>query len=209
MRVERRWVTAAALAAVGMLSVAGVAVGAGDSTATLQFTPDKAPKDTYRNGSLFVHTHTDYTGATKTSRAQLLFDDDLRIRTEGIPRCSVAGISGNLTMQQAMAACGNARVGSGRAQANLSTPGDVEGCVLAFNALDANPNVGGNQPGILLLTRLKFPPIGTFNCSNPASNGGGDVSVVLQGKLTGASGDLGTQLDVNNIPVNVPRVTSR
>jgi hypothetical protein len=196
----RRSAIVTALAIAGALGVAGIALGAGDSTATLEFGPDRVPKDTYRKGSLFVHTHTDYTLATKTSRAQLNFDDDIKLNTQGVPRCDASDVSGNQTLQQAMNNCGTARVGSGRAEANLATPGDVKGCVLTFNAQDGNPSVGGNQPGILLFTRLKFPPIGTFSCANPASNGGGDVTVLLQGALKGASGDFGTQLDVNNIP---------
>ena len=60
-------------------------------------------------------------------------------------------------MKQAMAACGTKLVGTGTAKANLAPPGDIGGCVLAFNALDANPNVAGNQPGILLFTRLQMP----------------------------------------------------
>jgi hypothetical protein len=105
-------------------------------------------------------------------------------------------------MKQAMAACGSKLVGTGTAQANLSSPGDINGCVLVFNAQDGNPDVAGNQPGVLLFTRLKVP--GSFSCANPASNQGGTTSVLLQGALKGASGDFGTQLDVNHIPQALP-----
>lgn len=192
-----RSAVATAAALVGALGSAGFALATGDSTATFQFTPDKAPKDTYRKGSLFVHTHTDYTGATKTVRAQLDFDDDLKISTDGIPRCNVSDIPNNATMKQAMAACGNARVGSGAARANLVTPGDVHGCVLAFNGRPS-----GGRPILILLTRLQVP--GAIDCSNPASNSNGNTTVVLQGVLKGASGDFGTELDVNNIPQALP-----
>jgi hypothetical protein len=191
-----------ALVLAGALAVAGIARAAGDSTATLEFSPDKAPKDVYRKGSLVVHTHTDYTGTTKTSRAQLDLDDDLKITTGGVPRCATSKLTGNKTMAQAMSACGNALVGTGTAEANLVTPGDSHGCVLAFNALDANSSVGGNQPGIILFTRLQLG--GSFSCANPASNSGGGVTVVLPGALKGASGDFGTQLDVNKIPQTLP-----
>src|ERR1700752_1552127 len=199
MRMGRRSAIVTALAIAGALSAAGVALGAGDSTATFEFTPDKVPKDTYRKGSLFVHTHTTYSGlgSTFTSRAQLNFDDDLRISTQGIPRCNTARVSGNITMQQAMAACGNARVGNGRAEANLATPGDIKGCVLAFNGQPS-----GGRPTLLLFTRLQIP--GSINCSNPAQNTDGNGSVLLQGLLKGASGDFGRQLDGNNIPQTAP-----
>jgi hypothetical protein len=197
MRVRTPTVMALALAVAGGMALVGTAIGAGDSTGTFEFAPDKAPKETYRKGSLFVHTHTDYTAATKTTRAQLDFDDDLRIRPEGIPRCSPASVSGNITMQQAMAACGTAKVGSGRAEANLLTPGDVNGCVLTFNGTRSN-----DRPTLILFTRLQVP--GPISCSNPATNQNGSTTVVLQGVLKGASGDYGTQLDVNHIPTAVP-----
>ena len=134
MRVSRRSVVVVAMALAGALALGAVALGSGNSTATFQFTPDQVPKDVYAKGSLFVHTHTDYTTAgTKTSRAQLNFDDDLKINTAGFPQCNSTSISGNLTLKQAMAACGSTKVGSGTAQANLTSPGDVHGCVLAFN----------------------------------------------------------------------------
>jgi hypothetical protein len=188
-----------ALAVAGSLSATGIALGAGNSTATLDFTPDRVPKNTYRNGSLSVHTHTAYSGlgSTFTSRAQLNFDDDLKINAQGIPRCNTPSVSGNITMQQAMAACGNARVGNGRAEANLATPGDITGCVLAFNGQPS-----GGRPTLLLFTRLQIP--GSINCSNPASNTNGNGSVLLQGLLKGASGDFGRQLDVDNIPQTAP-----
>jgi hypothetical protein len=198
MSVSGRSVAAVAVAVAGALALAAVAFGAGNSTATFEFTPDQVPKDAYAKGSLFVHTHTDYTTAgTKTSRAQLNFDDDLKINAAGIPQCNSASISGNLTLKQAMAACGNTKVGSGTAQANLTTPGDVHGCVLAFNGKPS-----GGRPTLLLFTRLQVP--GSINCSNPANNQNGNGSVLLQGLLKGASGDFGTQLDVDHIPQTLP-----
>src|SRR5262245_37572094 len=96
MRVSRRSVVLVALAVAGALALGAVAHGAANSTATFDFTPDQVPKDAYAKGKLFVHTHTDYTGAgTKTSRAQLNFDDDLKINAAGIPQCNSASISGN------------------------------------------------------------------------------------------------------------------
>lgn len=197
MGIGRSSVVVVALALGGALALAGIALAGGDSTATLHFSPDKVPKKTYAKGRLTVHTHTDYTGGTKTSRAQLNLDDDLKISTKGIPRCNVADISGNITMQQAMAGCGNAKVGSGKAQANGAVPGDVKGCVLAFNGKPS-----GGRPTLLLFTRLNV--IGSIDCSNASSNTNGNATVLLQGLLKGASGDYGKQLDFNNIPQTLP-----
>jgi hypothetical protein len=81
----------------------------------------------------------------------------------------------------------------------------VKGCVLAFNAQDGNPDVGGNQPGLLLFTRLGVaspaPNCARSAWGNPTN---GNTSILLQGALKGASGDFGTQLDVNHIPQGVP-----
>jgi hypothetical protein len=88
-------------------------------------------------------------------------------------------------------------VGSGRAEANAMMPGDVKGCVLAFNG---QPSSG--RPTLILFTRLQVT--GSINCSSPATNTNGNTSVTLLGVLKGASGDFGTQLDVNNIPQTLP-----
>ncbi len=198
MRVRTPTVIVVALVGAGAMALAGTALGGASSTATFTFTPSTVPKDTFRKGSLFVHTHTNYTTkGTKTARAQLDFDDDLRINTQGIPRCSPGSVAGNITMKQAMAACGSAKVGSGTAEANLSSPGDVHGCVLAFNGTPS-----GSNPTLILFTRLNVP--GTINCANPANNTSGNATVSLVGVLKPASGDFGTQLDVNNIPQTLP-----
>ena len=196
MRIRTRSVIVLALAFVGALALAGIALAAGNSTATFQFTPDQVPKDSYAKGSLFVHTHTNYTGSgTKTLRAQLNFDDDIKINAAGIPQCSTASVSGNITMKQAMAACANAKVGAGTAKANLTSPGDIGGCVLAFNGKPS-----GGRPTLLLFTRLQVP--GTINCSSPATNQNGNGSILLQGVLraraatSGPSSTSTTSLDL-------------
>src|SRR2546426_12001 len=74
--------------------------------------------------------------------------------------------------------------------------GGIGACVLVFNALDADSNPAGNQPGVLLHTRASFA--GPFSCANPATNTGGDVTVVLAGILKAANKPgYGKQLDFN------------
>jgi hypothetical protein len=216
MRSKRR------LAAVLTLAVA-VAVGAvgvaqainANSTVTIAVSPT-ALGTAGKQVKLTVHTHTNYTVAgTKTTRAKLYFDKNLIFKPTAVGTCPTASVSGNITMKQAMTACGTKLVGTGTAQANLSSPGDVNGCVLVFNAQDGNPSVAGNQPGILLFTRLQVP--GTISCASPASNQNGNGSILLQaplatnpasttpgGALPAAYYQGGKWLDFNNIPQTLP-----
>ena len=192
MRIGTWGTIMVALSAAGVLALAGIAAGSGSSTASFEFTPDKVPKRAFQKGKLSVHTHTTYMLGTRTDRAQLYFDDDLKINTQGFPRCDGTAIAGNITLKKAMARCGRAKVGSGRAQANAAVPGDAKGCVLAFNG---KPSAG--RPTLLLFTRVQVT--GNIDCSNPASNTNGNVSVLLSGLIKRASGDYGTQLDINHI----------
>jgi hypothetical protein len=219
MRSKRRLAAVFALAAAVAVGAVGVAQAI-NANSTLSFNFTKVPAGTIgttlKQGKIFVHTHTNYSVAgTKTTRARLFFDKNFAFKPTAVGTCPTASVSGNITMKQAMAACGTKLVGTGTAQANLSTPGDVHGCVLAFNAADGNPNVGGNQPGILLFTRLQVP--GTISCASPASNQNGNGSVLLQaplatnpasttpgGALPAAYYQGGKWLDFNNIPQTLP-----
>jgi hypothetical protein len=220
MRTKRRLTVVFALAATVALGAVGIAQAVRNANSTESFNFTKVPKGTIgatlKPGKLFVHTHTNYSvSGTKTTRAQLYFDKNISINPNAVPKCNVTKISGNLTMKQAMARCKRALAGTGAAQANLTNPGDVKGCVLAFNGLDANPTKGGNQPGILLFTRLQVP--GSFSCANAANNTGGNTTVLLQaplarnpaktspgGKLAPAFYKGGKWLDFANIPQALP-----
>src|SRR5262245_11837353 len=185
-RIRRRVAVALALAGALALGCMGLAQAALNGHSTVSFNFTKVPAGTIgttlKQGKLNVHTHTNYTGAgTKTQRARLYFDKSFSFSPNAVSKCATGKVSGNITMKQAMAACKGALVGTGTAQANLTTPGDVHGCVLAFNAVDGNPGAGGNQPGLLLFTRLQVP--GNINCSNPANNSNGNGSVLLQAPL--------------------------
>jgi hypothetical protein len=217
MRIKRRLIAVLALATAVAVGAVGVAQAINaNSTVSFTVTPKTGLGTTAKPVKLFVHTHTTYSvSGTKTSRARLYFDKNIVFTPSTVPTCPTASVSGNLTMQQAMAACGTKLVGTGTAQANLATPGDTHGCVLAFNAQDANPSVGGNQPGILLFTRLQVP--GTISCASPATNTSGNGTVLLQaplatnpasttpgGALPAAYYQGGKWLDFNNIPQTIP-----
>lgn len=219
MRTKRRLTAVFAVATAVALGAVGVAQAI-NANSTVSFNFTKVPAGTIgttpKPGKLNVHTHTNYTaGGTTTTRARLFFDKNILFNPNAVPKCATSGVSGDKTMKQAMAACKTKLVGTGTAQANFITPGDIKGCVLAFNAQDGNPNVGGNQPGILLFTRLQVP--GNINCSNPANNQNGNGSILLQAPLatnpakTTPGGPLpaafykgGKWLDFNNIPQTAP-----
>jgi hypothetical protein len=203
-------------------------MGSGNSTVTLNFTPANLPTNTFQGGLINVHTHTTYTnpgnanpgGATK--RAQLFFDDDFQVNTNAVPKCNPASVSGNLTMKQAMAACGPSRVSTSTAplstaQASANGAFFVNGCVLIFNGQ-------GTASEVLLFTRVNVasPPNNNITCTSPSSNNQGNTSILLKGDLKanpnpvpGLSGSQsadfldpnncagtvrrGCQLDVNNI----------
>jgi hypothetical protein len=215
MRIKRRLTVVFALAATMALGAVGVAQAINaNSTESFTITPKTGLGSTGKQVRIFVHTHTNYSvSGTKTTRARLYFDKNLVFSPTAVPKCATNFT--NQTMAQAMALCGTKLVGTGKAQANLSTPGDVNGCVLAFNAKDANSSVGGDQPGIILFTRLQVP--GSFSCANPASNSGGNTTVILKAPLatnpasTTPGGSLpaafykgGKWLDFNNIPQALP-----
>ena len=217
--IKRRVAVCCALAMAVALGAVGAAQAI-NANSTVSFNFTKVPAGTIgttlKQGKLNVHTHTNYSVAgTKTTRARLFFDKNFSFSPSAVPKCPTASVSGNITMKQAMTACGTKLVGTGTAQANLSSPGDVNGCVLVFNAQDGNPSVAGNQPGILLFTRLQVP--GTISCASPASNQNGNGSILLQaplatnpasttpgGALPAAYYQGGKWLDFNNIPQTLP-----
>jgi hypothetical protein len=193
----------------------GIALAAPDgNTSSLQgsgIKPTTLPKTTYKNAALIVHTHTTYAhpaSATQggfVDRTQLFFDNDGKINATGVPRCDKSSISGTITMQQAMTACGTAKVGSGTAAALLGTSA-VHGCALVFNG---KPNAQG-QPTDLIFTRFQVP--GNISCANPATNTQGNATVLLDGTVKPNPASLGPDfqggkmLDVPNIPRTLPLI---
>jgi hypothetical protein len=214
MRTHARRV-ALSLSVVGAMVFGGIALAAPDgNTSSLQgsgIKPTTLPKTTYKNAALIVHTHTTYAhpaSATQggfVDRTQLFFDNDGKINATGVPRCDKSSISGTITMQQAMTACGTAKVGSGTAAALLGTSA-VHGCALVFNG---KPNAQG-QPTDLIFTRFQVP--GNISCANPATNTQGNATVLLDGTVKPNPASLGPDfqggkmLDVPNIPRTLPLI---
>ena len=196
MRIRRRYAVMLSLAGVGALAAAGIALAAPDgnhSTLVGKVIPSTLPQTTFKTAKLFTHVSTSYAHPGDkpkggfVRRTQIWYDDDGKIDASAVPKCG-ANLA-NTTMGQAMQKCGNAKVGTGKAVATNTANADIPACVLVFNG----PTKNGN-PTVLLHTRVQ----GT-DCSHPAGNGSGAVTVLLQGVIKPATGDFGKMLDVNNI----------
>ena len=189
--VRRRTAVVLALATVGALAVTGIALGAAGSSVNFSFLPSN-PHSVLTSGRLAFGTQTNYTdmGITATSRIQLRFDDDIYFNPDSFPKCDPADISGNITMQQALQACGpgagptknawlwyqNANFANGTATFNLASEGPTA-CVLVFNG-------SGSTSEVLLFIRMKVDQSsGPMDCGGPTTNTDGDRSFVIKGDL--------------------------
>ena len=185
MRSKRRIAAVLTLATAGALAVAGIAY-ATSSTVSFKFTPSNVPTSTFQNGALNLHTHTNYSNTSSqfTDKAQLNFDNDIKVNIGATAKCNKTQISGTKTMAQAMAACGSKLIGKGTATAAAGA-NTVHACVLAFNG----SGTGGH---VLLFTRANAAPPFTINCSSPSSNTSGNTNVLLDGKYSTNPSSLGT-----------------
>jgi len=200
MRSGRRH-AAIALTAVVAVGAVGIATAAPDGNSSSlegsKTAPTTLPKKKFRSATLFVHTHTDYAHPGDRAqggfvhRTQIFFDDDGITNPKGIARCPGA-FSSNTTIEQAMQACHNSKVGTGTAKATSNGSDVLPGCVLIFNGKTQRGN-----PTDIIFTRIFTP--GTLDCSSLSTNTKGAVSVTLTGVLKKATGDFGTVLDVKNV----------
>ncbi len=198
MRIRRRYAVIFALAAAGALAVSGIALGAASSTFDFKISPNKVPKKKYKPIKLFTDLETSYTNPGNgnpdgaVERTQIYLDKNIKINPKAAKKCDPSQLSSQ-TMAGAMANCGKALVGSGKAQA-VAPFGDVNACVLLFNG---KPQ-GGN-PTLQVFTRVDAKPNSQISCSKPKSNTQGNATILLTGVLKNASGKYGKVLDVNNI----------
>lgn len=195
MRIRRRYAVMLSLAAVAA-ATAGIAVAAPDgnhSTLDSSVIPSTLPKTTYKQAKLFTHVSTTYAHPGDkarggfVSKTQIWYDDDGRIDASAVPVCNQN--LANTTMAQAMNKCGKSKVGTGKAVATSTQNANIPACVIVFNG----PAKNGN-PTVLLHTRIQ----GT-NCSKPAGNTSGALTVLLQGVIKPATGDYGNMLEVDKI----------
>jgi hypothetical protein len=204
-RMRRRTAVVLALAAAGAVAtgsfaLANTASNGNVSGAKFDFQPHKVPKTKFHKGALTLGTSTVFAdpgnkpNGGSTNRVQLWIDDDIKLNVNSVPKCNPSSMSSNTTMRQAMQACGSSKVGSGIAHTAAADPSGVFPlCVLVFNATNNR---------VILFSRLFAST--PLNCANPSTNNGGDTSVILFGKLKGASGDFGTQLNVDTSQTALP-----
>jgi hypothetical protein len=199
MRIRRRYAVLLGLAAAGALAVSGIAMAATTSTFGFKFSPSAAPKTTFVNGGLFTDLETHYTtpGNNKpggaVERTQIYLDKNFRVNTSAAGKCAANKLK-NQTMKGAMAACKNALVGTGIAQATANGLYDINGCVLLFNG----QSQGGN-PTLQVFTRVQVTNPSHITCGNPGSNSQGNITILLTGVLKSATGLYGKVLDVDHI----------
>ena len=179
MRIRRRRAAIFAVAAIGALAAAGAAFAITNNTSSVNFklSPNTGlSKTTYKNGSLFVHTHTNFAHPGDKAAGgfvkdvKLYFDSDLKFNAGAAPVCNKN--LANTTEKQAMALCGSSLVGKGTAQATSTANATIPGCVIAFNGPAGNPT-------IILHSRFVINP----PCPNPSTSTAGSVDAILTGTL--------------------------
>jgi hypothetical protein len=199
MRKKRIYLPILAVGAAGLV-VAGIAMAASTSTFTFKTSPTTAPKDTYQAGALFTDLITHYTNpADPVDRTQIYLDKNFKVDPTAAAKCSSSQLS-NKTMKQAMAACKNALVGTGKATAQgPAAIGTIRACVLLFNGKPQNGN-----PTLMVFTRAQATPNSQISCANPSNNNQGNATVLLLGVFKPASGKYGKVLDVAGITQKSP-----
>lgn len=190
-----------AVALIGTVVGAGIAFAANDgntSSLSAHFSPHRVPQWQFKRGELNLHAHTTYAHSPSDPKGAMLerlavaLDDDFKLDVDAVPTCDHPLV--NLTMKQAVAACGKSRVGTGTARVTDGAH-SFPACLLAFNA---QPSDG--KPGLLLYTRWEFAgPNSTIDCSHPAPNVEGNVTWVFAGELKRGRGDFGRRLVVDHI----------
>jgi hypothetical protein len=199
MRNRRRRFAIFAVAAIGALAAAGAAFAITNNTSSVnfKFSPNTGlSKTTFKSGSLFVHTHTNFAKpGVKASGGfvkdvKLYFDNDFKFNPGSVPTCNKS--LANTNQKQAMALCGTALVGKGTAQATSTSSATIPGCVLAFNG----PKNSLGQPTLILHSRFVMS-----TCpADPTTSTGGSVDAILKGTLKPANkAGYGKMLDVPNI----------
>jgi hypothetical protein len=183
---KRKYLIGATLALAMCLAVPVAQAAPTSQTLTVKLSPTKQQKKVSGGASIDVIVATTYVfpqvgvGAQQTASNTVLdFDKGLAFDTGNLPRCNPTRLA-STTTQQADAACGPARVGSGDAVLcpfSVGCGAKVDAIVSAYNGTPVNGN-----PSILLHTKTNTPAAPT----------------VLQGTLirSPVGGKFGSRLDV-------------
>jgi hypothetical protein len=119
----------------------------------------------------------------------LRFDNNIAINLSAIPACSVTSLRGK-NIATVWANCGppagadNAYLSTGlganvSGRASTVPPGNFDGCTLVFKGQDPNPN----NPFPPVWLYMRFNTSGPMSCANPATNTGGNVTILRLGYL--------------------------
>ena len=209
--IRRLPVVVLALAAAGALAVTGMALAAGSSTAVLSFSPTN-PHGVDTSGRLFLGTRTDYTAATSTTRIQLNLDDDFQFNPNSFPKCNPADISGDMTMQEAMAECGPPAGAANNAWLYPTSLSHSSNGTAGFSLLTETPtacvlvfNGAGATSEVLLFIRIQLEGVSPIDCGSPATNTNGDTSFLVTGDLKANPAIGGDYTDPDNCSAPDPR----
>ena len=159
MRIRMRYAAPFALAVIAAVALVGIAVAAPNGNSSSlhgqQVHPEQAAEEHLQERSADrphareLRPPGQRTQGGYTDRAQLYFDDDGKLNPTGIPTCDKTNVSGNMTMAQAMAACGTAQ-GRHRARRRRSpAPTRVKGACCSSTA----SRTRAGQPTDLMFTR--------------------------------------------------------
>jgi hypothetical protein len=210
MRRRPFLIAAVAVLAVSIAASAAVAgptvVGPNGNTQLIdsQIRPKKLSKKRFTPGTLKVRTLTTSTTAPTgvpipAVHATIDFDRNAKLYTKGLPTCNPAKLQ-NQSTENALRACGNAKIGGGRAVALLvvgPTVYTVNQTVTAFNGIPK-----GGKPVVILHTYGTTPIQTTLVLTGPVSQynkeGFGprlDLDIPLIAGGTGALKEVEVKID--------------
>jgi hypothetical protein len=156
---KRKYVLAASLGAIGALLASGTASAAVTGfTYTNSISPQKQSAKTLGPAAIHSTLDTTYTGgfAPTPTTTVVQFSKDIKFEAGTLPQCNLTSIS-TLPDDQAMAACGASKLGTGSVVVN---GGVLTGKVTAYNGVPS----GGGEPPIGFHTDL-FLASGVYSFS--------------------------------------------
>jgi hypothetical protein len=180
-------VASAVVASTALAKFGPTQVGPDGNTQAIdvQLSPKKLSKSTPTPATLKVTTKTTSTTSANgvpspAVRAAVDFDRNTRLFTKGVPTCSADRLQ-NVSTDAAVAACGKARIGGGKATALITVGSQVftqNQTITAFNGVPQ-----GGKPSVLLHTYGTAPV---------------QVTLVLNGTISGYNKQgYGPRLDIN------------
>ena len=193
MRIKRRLTAVFALAAATALGAVGVALAAGaNSTESFTVTPKTGLGAAGKPVKLNIHTHTNYHAWARGRRRpalRLYFDKNILFNMNAMPKCNATAQRLGQHHDEAgdrrlRSEAGRHRDGAGQ----LSRRGRRQGLRAGVQRAGCgNSSMSGNQPGVLLFTRLKVPVGRSAAPTRPATRAA-NATVLLKAPLAEQSG---------------------